>query len=195
MRRQITAFFAALAISTFLVPAASAEDLDTSSHPDTVLHALSPYSLGIGIGALAAGNRELVDESEAFLKLSLVQSVHFRRFFEAGLDLNWLAPGNNWSGEATLSFMFGQAAFRPFIGGGAGIGYFDKEGQDFGQGLGVSATAHAGLMLDVMDEVQVRLRVPYTMVTNKDQDRTVGMDLAVLFGTSLHNKRVKKLIY
>jgi hypothetical protein len=32
-------------------------------------------------------------------------------------------------------------------------------------------------------------------VANKDQDRAVGLDVAVLFGSPLRSKKVKKLVY
>jgi hypothetical protein len=94
-----------------------------------------------------------------------------------------------------VSYLIGNAAFRPFLGAGAGFHYFDKAGQDFGDGLGPSAVAHVGLMLDVLDELQMRLRVPFPFVANKDQDRAVGLDVAVLFGSPLRTKKVRKLVY
>jgi hypothetical protein len=180
---------------TALAPHASAEDVDTSNRADTVIAPLSPYSIGLGAGAFAAVNGELAEESEAFLKLSLVQQVAFGRNFMMGLDADWFAPGGNWGGDLTVSYLFGQAAFRPFIGAGAGFHYFDKSGQDFGDGLGPSAVVHAGLLLDVLDEMQMRVRIPFHFVANKDQDRAIGLDVAVLFGSPLRSKKVKKLVY
>jgi hypothetical protein len=51
------------------------------------------------------------------------------------------------------------------------------------------------MLLDVMDEVQMRIRVPFHFVANRDQDRGMGLDIAILFGSPLRSKRVKKLIY
>lgn len=189
-------FFAALSLSALLlVTPASAEDVDTSNHADTVSVRLSPYAAGLGAGAFAAVNGELANESEAFLKLSFVQSIQFGDHLAMGLDINWFAPGANWGGDMTVNYLMGNASFRPFIGAGAGFHSFDKEGQDFGQGLGPSGVVHVGLMLDVMDELQMRIRVPFYIVANKDQDRMVGMDVAFLLGKPPYAKRVKKLVY
>lgn len=195
MKRPFLTIFAALTVVAALAPSASAEDVDTSNHPDTVKVGLAPYSIGFGAGAIAAVNSELAQESEAFLKLSLVQSIQFGDHMAMGVDIDWFAPGANWGGDLTVSYLMGNAAFKPFIGGGAGLHWFDKSGQDFGQGLGPSAVVHAGLMLDVLDELQMRIRVPFHFIANKDQDRGIGVDVAILFGSPLRTKRVKKLVY
>lgn len=194
MIRHTLALLAVLPFSA-LAPLASAEDVDTTNRADTVIAPLSPYTFGLGAGAFAAVNGELADESEAFLKLSLVQQVAFGRHFMMGLDADWFAPGGNWGGDLTVSYLFGEAAFRPFIGAGAGFHYFGKSGRDFGEGLGPSGVVHAGLLLDVLDEMQMRIRVPFHIVANKDQDRAVGLDVAVLFGSPLRGKKVRKLVY
>jgi hypothetical protein len=55
--------------------------------------------------------------------------------------------------------------------------------------------AHVGMVLDVMDEMQMRIRVPFHFVGNETQDRLVGLDVAFTLGSPLRNKRVKKLVY
>lgn len=201
MKRQFPALpafpvlLAAFCLATALAPRVSAEDVDTSSRPDTVRVNLRPYSIGIGAGSFASINSELADESQAFLKLSLAQSIQFGDHLAMGVDVDWFAPGGNWGGDMTVSYLMGTASFKPFIGAGAGFHYFDKAGTDFGQGLGPSVTAHAGLMLDVLDELQMRIRVPFHFIANEAQDRLVGVDVAFLFGSPLRTKRVKKLIY
>lgn len=194
-RAPLFSLFAAFSLSALLITPASAEDVDTSSHADTVVVPLSPYTMGFGGGAFAAVNGELANESEAFLKMSLVQSIQFGNHLAMGLDINWFAPGANWGGDMTVNYLMGNASFRPFIGAGAGFHYFDKKGQDFGQGLGPSGVVHVGLMLDVLDELSMRIRVPFYLIANKDQDRMVGMDVAFLLGKPPYSKRVKKLVY
>jgi hypothetical protein len=176
-------------------PVARAEDVDTSNHADTVLVGLSPYSIGLGAGAFSSVNSELGAASEAFLKLSLVQSLQFGEHLLMGVDVDWFAPGGNWGGDMTVSYLFGHKAVKPFIGAGAGFHYFDKPNEDFGLGLGPSVVAHVGLVLDVMDELQMRIRLPFHFVGNDTQDRLVGLDMAFTLGSPLRNKRVKKLVY
>lgn len=194
MKRHFQVLFAAFTLSTALATSPRAEDVDTSKHPDTTRIILKPYSIGLGVGAFSAINSELAQESETFLKLSLVQSVQFGRHMAMGVDIDWFGPGENWGGEMIVNYLMGSMRFRPFIGAGAGIRFFDT-GEDFGQGLGPSGVVHAGIMTEVMDELQLRIRVPYHFVANKNQDRLVGLDMAFLFGSPLRKNRVKKLTY
>ena len=178
-----------------LTGAARAEDINPNEKPDTVMYNLSPYSIGLGTGAIFAVNTALSQESEAFLKLSLAQAILFGSHWQMGLDLDWNIPGQNWGGDLTVDYLLAKAPFRPFIGLGGGIRYFDKEGSDFGKNLGPSFTGHIGILFDVLDEMQMRLRLPYTVVANASRDVTAGLDVAILFSNPLRGKRVKKLVY
>ena len=194
MKRQFRAYLSAFLLCAALAPAASAEDVDTSNHPDTVRAFLAPYTFGVGVGAISAINSELAQESEVFLKLSVAQMVRFGRHLALGMDLDWFAPGTNWGGDMSLNFLMGSATFKPFVGAGVGIHYFDT-GDNFGQGLGPSGLVHAGLLFNVTEEMQARVRVPFHYVANKQEDRGVGLDIAILFGSPLRSVRVKKLVY
>lgn len=174
---------------------ARAEDLNLNERPDTVGAALSSYSFGLGAGTLASLSDALKDESEMFMKVSVIQSIAFTEMMIAGLDLDWNFPGTNWAGMLNLDFALGRGAFRPFVGAGAGMSYFNKRGEDFGEGLGPAGKLQAGFLLDVMDELQLRVRVPFTITANHEGDRTVGLDVGLLFGSPLRKTRVKKLIY
>lgn len=172
-----------------------AEDLNLNEKPDTVRVSLSPYSFGVGAGVISALNDELSDESPAFLKLSVIQSVNFAENWNAGMDLDWMLPGQNWGGDITVDYLLATGGFKPFVGVGAGIRYFDKGGSDFGHDLGASGTVHAGMILDVLDELQLRIRVPFHVVANDAGDRGVGVDVGFLFSSPQRKTRVKKLIY
>ena len=187
----------AWAFSLSAVAAASsarAEDLNLNEKPDTVQASLSPYSLGLGAGVVSALNDELSDQSAAFLKLSVIQSMQFGEHVAAGMDLDWLLPGQNWGGELTLDYLMATGAIKPFVGVGGGFRYFDKPGA-FGDNLGAAGSVHAGLMLDVMDEMQLRIRVPFHVVANKAGDQGVGLDVGFLFSSPLRTTKVKKLKY
>jgi hypothetical protein len=172
-----------------------AEDLNLNTKADTVVSYISPYSIGLGGGVISSLNDELIDESPAFLKLSVSQSIHFQERWMAGLDLDWLAPGNNWGGDLTLDYLLATGNFKPFIGAGGGFRYFDKTGSSFGNDIGASGTVHAGMLLDVLDELQLRIRVPFHVVANTAGDRGVGVDVAFLFSSPLRNTKIKKLQY
>ena len=94
----------------------------------------------------------------------------------------------------TLDYLMATGAIKPFVGIGGGIRYFDKAGP-FGDNIGASGTVHAGLILDVIDEMQLRIRVPYHVVANKAMDQGVGIDVGFLFSSPLRTTKVKKLKY
>jgi hypothetical protein len=175
-------------------PSARAEDLNLNEKPDTVQASLSPYSLGLGAGVVSAINDELSNESAAFLKLSVIQSLQFTEHTAAGLDLDWMLPGQNWGGELTFDYLMLTGSIKPFVGIGGGFRYFDKAGP-FGDNLGAAGSVHAGLLLDVLDEMQLRIRVPYFVVANKAGDQGVGLDVGFLFSSPLRTTKVKKLKY
>lgn len=174
---------------------ASAEDLNLSEKPDTISASLSPYSLGLGAGVISALNDELSARSAAFMKLSIIQSIQFTEHFSMGLDLDWMLPGQSWGGELSLDYLLATGPIKPFVGVGGGFRYFDKYGSDFGNDIGASGTVHAGMLLDVMDELQLRVRVPYHMVGNTAGDQGVGVDVGFLFSSPLRTTKVKKLKY
>jgi hypothetical protein len=174
---------------------AHAEDLNLNLKADTTVESLSPYSIGVGIGVVSAASDELHDQSPAFLKTSLIQTVAFGDRFEAGLDLDWLFPGYNWGAEVTATSFLATGHFKPFIGAGAGLRYFDTDNSGFVDNLGPSVLIDAGVVLDVLDELQLRVRVPFHIVFNDRQDRAVGVDVGLLFSSPHRKTKVKKLTY
>jgi hypothetical protein len=188
------AFAALLGVLAAAAPA-RAEDLNLNEKPDTVQAFLAPYSFGLGAGVFSPVNEELSDRSAAFLRLSVIQSIRFAEHFSAGLDLDWMLPGQNWGGELALDYLIASGPIQPFTGIGGGIRYFDKRHSPFGDDLGAAGTIHAGLLLDVLDELQLRVRVPYTVVANRVWDAGVGVDVGFLLSSPLRTAKVKKLKY
>jgi hypothetical protein len=174
---------------------AQAEDVDLSEKPETTSVSLAPYSLGLGAGVITALNPELEKVSPAFMKMSIIQSITFQDRWNMGLDIDWLIPGQNWGGELTVDYLMAQGAFQPFIGAGGGFRYFDKKGTSFGQDIGASGTVHVGMLLDVLDELQLRIRVPFHLVGNEAGDRGIGLDVGFLFSNHHRTTKVRKLKY
>lgn len=173
---------------------ARGENLNLNETPETTSVALSPYCLGGGLGVLGAVTSDLSNNSNAYLKLTIAQSFRIQDHWDVGLDLDWWLPGNNLGGTVNLDYVFGSGPFRPFIGAGVGmqnIDYYNK----FGQGFGGEGTAHAGIYFDIMDELQLRVRVPYHFVANANLDQATGLDIALLFSSPHRNTHVKKLKY
>jgi hypothetical protein len=190
--RLASVLILALAAAPALV---RAEDVNLNSRPETTTVALSRYSAGPGIGVLGAVSGDMTQISEQFLSLSLSQSIRFRENWDLGIDADWWVPGNNFGGTMAVSYLFGNAAFRPFVGAGAGLRSLDYEGEPFGKGLGVEGLVHAGLYLDVLDNMQLRVRVPYRVIANSHKDQAAGLDVALLFSSSMRKTRVRKLTY
>jgi hypothetical protein len=175
-------------------PAVHSEELNLNEKADTSAMVLDPLSFGLTVGGLAALNEDLRNESETFLELGVDASILFAEHFNMGLQFNWLLPGQSKGGGLTLDYLLGSGAFRPFIGAGIGIQYMD-EGKKFGDAFGIAGRGHAGILFDVMDEMQLRIRVPFIMVGNENADQLVGVDFSILFSGPHRHTKVKKLTY
>jgi hypothetical protein len=173
---------------------AQAEDVNLNSRPETTTVALSRYALGPGIGVVGSVSGDMTEISEQFLSLSLSQSIRFRDNWDMALDLEYWAPGSNWGGTMAVSYLIGNAAFRPFIGAGVGLRTLDYD-EPFGKGLGAEGLVHAGMYLDVLDNLQMRVRVPYRFIANSHRDQAAGLDVALLFSSSMRKTKVRKLEY
>jgi hypothetical protein len=192
--RAVAAFLPALAL--FLAAGTvRAEDVNLNSRPETTEVALSRYSVGPAIGVLGAVSGDMSEISQQFLSLSLAQSIRFRENWDMGLDVDYWAPRNNWGGTMSVSYLFGNAAFRPFVGAGAGLRSLDYKGEPFGDGLGVEGLVHAGIYLDVLDNLQLRVRVPYRVIANTHHDQAAGLDVSLLFSSGMRKTKVRKLTY
>lgn len=174
-----------------------AEDLNLKEKPETTSVYLSPYSLGFGIGGLTPINQQFMDQSNMYLKLQLVQSFRIQEHWDMGMDLEWWLPGSaNLGGVVNLNYVLGDGPFRPFLGGGAGLQYVDHpDDKKYGDNLGFEEMLQVGMYFDVANDIHLRVRVPFQLVTNADTDRGVGIDVAMFFSSSLGNTRVKKLNY
>ena len=191
MRRAIFAVLFASSLSGL----ARAENLNLNAQPETTTVGLSPYAIGVGIGALMPISEELMDRDPAFLKLTLAQSLRFRDNIDLGMDLDWWLPGVNLGGSVNIDYLFGKGAFRPFIGAGVGMQYVDHPSYKFGDNFGIQGVGHVGMYFDVLDELQLRIRAPFHMVANLDMDQAAGLDIALLFSSPQRRTRVKKLQY
>ncbi len=167
----------------------SAED---SSEKNVANTPLKIYSGGLSLGSSMAINEELKSESERFLSVSLINSVYLRDHINLFFDLSWFAPGLNFASYLGFDFFMTKSGFRPFVGMGVGVQYYDKGGPT-GEDVGPSGTVHAGFLLDVTDRVQLRFRVPYYVVANHSRDHAAGFEIGILFSGRFKN--VKKLNY
>ena len=157
------------------------------------LSPVSVYSGGIGAGAMFALNDELSEESEQFLKLAFLNSIHVKKNVNLFMDVNWFAPGSNFGMDLGLDFLMGSSGIRPFMGMGVGVHHFDKQGEDFGHSLGASATVHIGFLLDMSDRLQIQVRVPYHFTANDARDHSIGLDIGFLLSDKFRN--TKRLNY
>lgn len=173
-----------------LVQAALAEDPTEKEIPTSPV---TIYSGGFGVGGFRALNKELKKEQLNFLKLSFENTVYFKENIGVFFDADWFAPGNNFGADIGFDFQPLTGDFRPFLGLGVGAHYFEKAGGEFGNNFGPSGTIHVGFTVDLSDQVQMRMRVPYYMVGNEVTDHTVGMEVGFLFSGKF--RHIKKLNY
>jgi hypothetical protein len=134
----------------------------------------------------------LGEESEQFLKMSFVNAFSIRDHLDIFADVDWLIPGKNFGADVGFDIIFLQSDFRPFAGAGGGAHYIDRS-DDFGENIAFSGTIHAGLTIDLTENVALRMRVPYHLFVNENKDHAVGFDCAVLFSSRVN--KVRKLKY
>jgi hypothetical protein len=158
---------------------------------------LTIYSGGIAAGGLISVNDQLAkDLSNRLLKVTFSNNVYFRNNLSFFLDADWIVSGRslqNYGADAGFDFLFSDSDFRPFIGMGVGAHYFDHPDQKFGRNIGTSATMHLGISMNVSDNFEFRIRVPYHIVLNDTKDNAAGIEIGFLFSNRF--KKVKKLNY
>lgn len=195
LRFKGTPLFLLLMVLAFTIaPLVHSEELNLNEKADTTTLVLNPLAYGLTVGGLAALSDDLRDESETFLELGLDASILFADHFNMGIQFNWLLPGQSKGGSLTLDYLLGQGAFRPFFGAGVGIQYMDT-GLKFGDAFGIAGRGQVGILFDVMDEMQLRLRVPIFMIGNRNNDQLIGVDFSFLFSGPHRHTKVKKLTY
>ena len=153
---------------------------------------LKIYSAGLSAGSVKALNEELSDHNEMFLKLAFVNNFSFRENVNLFLDFDWFIPENNVGGDLGFDILFSGSDMKPFAGIGCGAHYIERNG-DFSKNIGPSVTVHAGLLVDLNENVSVRFRVPYHMIVNEYRDHMVGLECAFIISSKYKN--VKKLRY
>ena len=164
-----------------------------SSEANVPTSPLAIYSGGIGVGALRSLNDTLKMESKTFFKLSFINDVYLTDNVHLFVDIDWLAPRANFGADVGIDYLMMTSRFRPFLGGGVGVWYFDKKGFDFGENVGPEGTLHAGVVFDISPSVQMRVRAPFHAVFNQTNDYAMGLDIGLLF--SRPYRHVKKLNY
>ena len=188
----------ALTLSSFclLMGISHAENVNLNEKPETTSVYLTPYAVGPGVGVISAMNRKMLDQSTAFLKVSLAQTWRFQEHWDAGFDIDVWFPASNYGGFLNLDYVFGAGGFRPFLGAGVGMQYVDDPSyNNFGKGLGAAAQVMVGAYIDVTEGMHLRIRAPFEIVGNSGKDAGAGIDAALLFSFPQYNPTVKKLKY
>jgi len=182
----ITTAMAALVIATSAAFAADPSEKGVPTSP------LAVYSGGIAAGAFSPLSDSLSAERSMFVKLTFMNTFYFRNNMSLFLDINWFGPGNSYGADLGFDFVPFEGDIRPFIGAGVGAHFFDKNGT-FGDNFGPSGTVHAGVLVDITETVQLKVRVPFHIVGNETLDNGAGLDIGMMFGSKL--RHVKKLDY
>jgi len=154
---------------------------------------LKIYTGGISVGAIKSINDPLKADQSVFLKLTFQNNFYFSDNVSMFLDADWFAPGSNFGADLGFDYYLLPGRVRPFVGGGVGAHYFDKAHSKFGDNFGPSGTVHLGFVIDVTDQVEIRVRAPFHVVGNAAMDNGAGVDIGMMFGSRFRN--VKKLNY
>jgi hypothetical protein len=153
---------------------------------------LAQYSAGAAIGVIRSINDSLKPESKNFFKLSFANDIYLTDVKHLFIDVDWLSPRANFGLDVGVDYLL-PGTFRPFLGAGVGVRYFDKKGYKFGDNFGASATLHAGVLIELSKTVQLRIRAPFHGVLNQTHDIGAGLDMGLMF--SKPYRHVKKLNY
>jgi hypothetical protein len=172
-----------------------AEDVNINSRPDTVALRLGAYSVGPSAGVVSALTDPLLSQDPQLLSLSLAQVIRFGTSWDLNIDLDVWVPGGHWGGGVSAAYVFGSGPFQPFLGAGGGMRAVDYDGKSFGRGLGTEGVAYAGLYLDVLDHLQMRMRMPWRFIANSHNEQVVGIDIAMLFSSPHRRTSVRRLVY
>jgi hypothetical protein len=169
------------------VLALEASEAGVSKSPLTI------YSGGVSIGSLFSMNDSLKKESKSFFKLSFNSDIRLADKTHLFIDVDWLLPRSNFDAIFGVDYLLSTAQVRPFIGGGLGVGLFDKTRHSFGDNIGPAAAVHAGVNFDLSKTVQMRIRAPFHIVLNSTRDFGAGLDFGILF--SRPYRTIQKLNY
>ncbi|MBN1984069.1 MAG: hypothetical protein JW795_21245 [Chitinivibrionales bacterium] len=159
-----------------------ANNLSTSSSMSVpAAKPLTIYSGGVSIGAFMPMNHELESVSRQFLKLTFVNRIYFSPRSQLFIDADAFFPHTDLGLNGGVHFYFSDSQVRPFIGAGAGVHSFKRENSDFGSAIGPSATARAGVLLDVTESFMIECTGAYLMTGNHFHDNGIAFSLGFLF--------------
>ena len=179
-------------ITLFLLSGFATASGNDPTEKDVFKSPLHVYSGGIGAGAFYSMSEELRAQNEQTLKFTQTNLLNIKEDLALFFDLDAYFPDFSWGANLGFDFMPGNSGFRPLIGFGAGMNTFEK-GLPFGNELGASITAHVGFILGLTEKMKIRMRIPYTFVTNDTRDQVVGLDISFLWSSRFSH--IKKLNY
>ncbi len=178
------AMLLSLGMILLLAPTIRAQTIDTIP--------LSRASFGIGLSGHSAISDDLKLESDAFFGLSVLNSIYLNDHVNLSLEAEWLMPGSNFGAAMGSDVFFNSSGFRPFLGASVGFFHFDKT-NDFGENFGPMLKGRIGFVLDALDEMQIRLSLPYRIVFNQGQDQSAGVEIGLLFSGPHRNTKIKRI--
>lgn len=142
---------------------------------------ISPYAGGIAIGPFMAMSEPFADQSKASLKISFANELILSEWAGIFIDYNYFVPDRHHGLDMGADVFLLPGPVKPLVGFGVGAHYINKDGQKFADSFGPSATAHIGVSMDINPNLQMRMRIPYHVIGNKDYDQGLGVDISFLF--------------
>lgn len=173
----------------FMVVALTRAD---SSEDKPSLSPLYIYSGGITVGGFKSLN-ELDELSEAYAKVALTNNFYLNDVVRLFIDIDAFLPDYNFGIDAGVNLYFINTKVKPFVGIGAGVHYFNRENEDFGNNVGLSGKTQFGLLIDVSETLAFKFQVPFHLVGNQKIDQCVGFEVGCIFSSRF--KKIKKINY
>jgi len=151
------------------------------------------WSTGVGGGILYPLNDDFKAECEdaALGKIIWTNSFDFTDHVSLFADVNWYVGNKGIVGlDLGLDYtILPYDRVKPFLGVGGGVDYFYEGDGD----IGGTATGRVGVTLELTNTVDVKVRVPFNAVFAQKTYMGIGVDVCVLFYSSLRN--VKSINY
>jgi hypothetical protein len=152
---------------------------DTMHHLDNEGPPLSNHSLGVGACGLFFSRSK--DPSSFVSGLNFVNAWYANNSMDLFLDFRLNFPGINAGVLFGVDYFFNNRSSPLYVGLAAGPQYLKKAGASFQDRAGASFKCHAGYIVEISRQMQLRVQVPYMLFAGTKIANTIGIELQCIF--------------
>ncbi len=126
------------------------------------------------------------DERSAFGETNFIANLQILPYTSVTGDIGYSFPGNGFNVKIGLQQQLLPTDIAPFIGGMAGLNTIPEDdfANDFGDRIGPSVEANAGLYFFRESFFSLRIKGAYQWTFAKDVDHGFGVSIGILFANS-----------